>query len=161
MKIRRATIDDAGAIASIINRVVDEGKLTSLKKFTKDEEERIILSMREREAIFVAVEGERVVGFQGVFMFAEWSDSMNHVCNVLTMILPEYRRMGMGKRLAEHTFNFARESGYEKISTYILNSNEAALGYYQSLGFKHVGLWSRQAKFDGDYYDDVIVELFL
>jgi RimJ/RimL family protein N-acetyltransferase len=86
---------------------------------------------------------------------------MSHVGNILTMIIPEYRGMGIGGKLAERTFLFSREQGYEKISTYILADNASAIRYYESLGFVNVGIWRDQVLLDGHYHDDVIVEKFL
>lgn len=161
MEVRRATVEDAAAVSAIINGVVDEGGLTSLRRFTAEEERDFIASLDRREAIFVATEGGNVVGFQGISRFARWSDSMSHVGNVLTMVVPEHRGRGVGRALARRTLAFAREMGYEKVSTYIVADNEAALAYYEALGFERVGLWRDQVRLDGRYHDDVIVEMFL
>ena len=159
--VRKATVEDAGAIATIINGVVDEGGLTSLRRFTEGEEREFIASLDEREAIFVAERDDVVVGFQGLSRFARWSDSMAHVGNVLTMVVPEHRGSGVGRALAGRTFAFARWNRYEKVSTYIIADNEAALAYYESLGFTRVGLWKDQVLLEDGYHDDVIVEKFL
>jgi RimJ/RimL family protein N-acetyltransferase len=161
IEIRRATVVDAEAIAAIINGVIDEGGRTSLRKFSQEEERDFIASMDEREVMFVALDGTKVVGFQGLSKFARWSDSMDHVGNVLTMVRPEYRGLGIGTAMAERTFAFAREHGYEKISTYIIADNASAMKYYEGLGFSKVGLWRDQVILDDGYHDDVIVEKFL
>ncbi|UCG68405.1 MAG: GNAT family N-acetyltransferase [Thermoplasmata archaeon] len=159
--IRKANINDAEIISKIINSVVDERKFTSLRKFSVEEERDYLNSLNEREAIFVAIKNGKIVGFQDISLFAKWSKSMNHVGNILTLILKEYRNLGIGKLLAERTLEFARQNGYEKISTYIMEDNTNAINYYTSLGFNPVGRWSKQVKFDGKYHDDIIVELFL
>lgn len=159
--IRRANIDDAEAIANILNSVVDERKYTSLRKFSVEEEREYINSLDKREAIFVAIKDGKIVGFQDISLFAKWSEAMSHVGNILTLILKEYRKQGIGKLLAEQTLEFARQNGYEKISTYIMEDNIDAIDYYKSLGFNTVGRWSKQVKINGKYHDDLIVELFL
>ncbi|UCE36439.1 MAG: GNAT family N-acetyltransferase [Thermoplasmata archaeon] len=159
--IRRANIDDAEAIANIINNVVDEKKYTSLRKFSVEEEREYINSLNKREAIFVATKNGKIIGFQDISLFAKWSESMSHVGNILTLILKEYRNQGIGKLLAERTLEFARQNGYEKVSTYIMKDNINAINYYKSLGFNPVGRWLKQVKIDGNYHDDLIMELFL
>ncbi len=86
---------------------------------------------------------------------------MNHVGNILTLVLKEHRNRGIGRMLAERTLEFARRNGYEKISTYIMEDNVGALEFYKNLGFTPVGKWSRQVKIDGEYHDEIVVELFL
>ena len=159
--VRRANADDAEAIANIINSVVDEGKYTSLKKFSVEEEREYINSLNEREAILVANKNGKVVGFQSIGLFAKWSESMNHVGNILPLVLREDRGQSIGKLLAERTLEFARENCYEKISTYIIEGNIKALNYYEGLGFDIVGRWSKRVKTNGKYHDDLIVEMFL
>lgn len=159
--IRKASVDDAEAIANVINSVVDEKKYTTLRKFSIEEEREYISSLSEREAIFVAEKNGKVIGFQDISLFAKWSESMSHVGNILTLILKEHRNQGIGGRLAKRTLEFARRNGYEKISTYIMEDNVGALEYYKSIGFTPVGRWSKQVKIDGKYHDEVVVELFL
>ncbi len=158
--IRRAGPDDAGAISSIINDIVAEGR-TSLRTFTPEEEREFIGSLKPREAIFVAEEGGDVIGFQGISEFARWSQSMAHVGNILTFVKRGHRGRGVGRSLTETTLRFARENGYEKISTYIIADNGPAVEFYKSLGFVEVGLWRKQVKLEDGYHDDVVVELFL
>jgi len=159
--IRRATIDDAEAIVHIINNVVDEKRYTSLRRFSVEEEREYFRSLDEREGLFVAIHEGKVIGFQGVTLFAKWSESMSHVANIVTQILPGFRGKGIGTQLAERTLEFARENGYEKISSYVIKDNIHAINYYEKLGFRVVGRWRRQIKLDGKYHDDLIVELFL
>ena len=159
--IRRATIDDAEAIAHIINSVVDEERYTSLRKFSVEEEREYLSSLDEREGMFVAIKDGKIVGLQEISLFAKWSKSMSHVGNILTLILQAYRGQGIGTQLAERTLKFARENRYEKISSYVIKDNIHAINYYEKLGFRVVGRWTKQIKLDGKYHDDLIVELFL
>jgi L-amino acid N-acyltransferase YncA len=158
--IREAGLDDAEAISSIINDIVAEGR-TSLRTFTPEEEREFLGAQKPREAIFVAEEDGDVIGFQGIGEFAQWSLSMAHVGNILTFVKRDHRGRGVARLLTETTLRFARENGYEKISTYIIADNEPAVEFYKGLGFEVVGLWRKQVKLDDGYHDDVIVELFL
>lgn len=161
IEIRKGALEDAGQISEVINSVVEEGRLTSLKKHTAEEERAFMESLGEREAIFIALVDGKVVGIQSLTVFAEWSESMSHVGNVLTLVLEDYRGEGVGRELAEKTLQFAREKGYKKISTYIIADNRIAVEYYKSLGFEVIGRWKDQVKIGQEFHDDLIVELFL
>lgn len=161
MVVRKGTVKDALPISEVINSVVEEGKFTSLKKHSADEERDFIETLGDREAIFVALVDGRIVGIQSLTKFAEWSDSMGHVGNILTLVLKEFRGKGIGKKLSKTTLEFARENGYKKISTYIIADNETAVEFYESLGFEVVGKWKDQVKIGSEFHDDLIVELFL
>jgi len=161
MVVRKGSAKDALPVSEVINSVVDEGRYTSLKKHSADEERGFIESLGDREAIFVAFVDGRIVGIQSLTKFAEWSDSMGHVGNILTLVLKEFRGKGIGKRLSEKTLEFARENGYQKISTYIIADNEMAIKFYESLGFEVVAKWKDQVKIGSEFHDDLIVELFL
>ncbi|MGO9114541.1 MAG: N-acetyltransferase family protein [Thermoguttaceae bacterium] len=71
------------------------------------------------------------------------------------------RGRGVGRRLAEATFEQARPKGYEKLFTFVRADNCDALWFYRGLGFRIVGTAARQAKIGGKYADEVIVEKFL
>jgi ribosomal protein S18 acetylase RimI-like enzyme len=86
---------------------------------------------------------------------------LDHVGIVGTFILPEWRNKRIGKQLAEYTFNFARNNDYEKIVIYVRANNSGAIAFYKELGFIQKGILSRQVKIDGQYEDELFLELFL
>ena len=63
--------------------------------------------------------------------------------------------------LAQATFAFAREHGYMKLVVWVRASNEAAQKFYRGLGFRECGRLSRQVMIDGNYDDEILMELFL
>ena len=63
--------------------------------------------------------------------------------------------------LAQATFAFAREHGYQKLVIWVRASNEAAQRYYTGLGFRERGRLSRQLLIGNEYDDEVLMELFL
>jgi ribosomal protein S18 acetylase RimI-like enzyme len=92
---------------------------------------------------------------------AKYTDSFDHVGVVGTFVLPNWRRKGIARRLAAHTFDFARANGYEKIVIYVRVANSGAQSFYRSLGFVAKGVLERQVKIDDQYEDEVFMELFL
>ena len=160
--IRRATPDDAEAISAIWEVVCAERVYTAVDRpFTPQQEREYIASLSDREAIFLAEVEGRVVGFQSLDLWADYTDSFAHVGVIGTIILPEWRGKGIGRRLARHTFDFARAHGYEKLVIYVRAGNAGAQAFYRSLGFVPKGVLVKQVKIDGRYEDEVFMELFL
>jgi ribosomal protein S18 acetylase RimI-like enzyme len=160
--VRRATLDDAEAISAIWEAVCAERVYTAVSRpFTPEQEREYIASLSAHEGIFLAEAEGRIVGFQSLDLWARYTDSFDHVGVLGTFVLPEWRGQGIGRRLAEHTFDFARANGYEKVVIYVRAGNTGAQAFYRSLGFVAKGVLARQVKIDGQYEDEVFMELFL
>ena len=155
--IRRATPDDVEDISAIWEVVCAERAYTAVNHpFTPQQEREYILSLSDREGIFLAKVDGRVAGFQSLDLWARYTDSFDHVGVMGTIILPEWRRKGVGRGLAEHTLDLARANGYEKIIIYVRAGNTGARAFCRSRGF----VLERQVKIDGQYEDKVVMELF-
>jgi ribosomal protein S18 acetylase RimI-like enzyme len=74
---------------------------------------------------------------------------MEHVDMMGTLVLKDYRRQSLGKKMVEKRHSFAKLCAYEKIATFVLADNMSALRFYKSHGFKRVGTWKKQAKLWG------------
>jgi len=160
--IRRATSADAEAISAVWEVICAERVYTAVNRpFTPQQERDYIASLSDREGVFLAEVDGRVVGFQSLDLWIKFTDSFDHVCSVGTFVLPEWRRQGIARRLAEFALDFARAHGYEKIVVYVRGSNSGAQAFYRSLGFAPKGVLERQVKMDGRYDDEVFMELFL
>jgi len=160
--IRRATADDAEAISAVWEVVCAERVYTAVNRpFTPQQERDYIASLSDREGIFLAEVDSHTVGFQSLDLWARYTDAFDHVGVMGTIILPEWRRKGIGRYLAEHMLDFARANGYEKIIIYVRAGNMGAQVFYRSLGFVPKGVLARQVKIDGQYEDEVFMELSL
>ncbi len=160
--IHRATPDDAEAISAIWEVICAERVHSAVNRpFTPEQVRQYLTSLSDREGVFVAEAGDGIVGFQSLDRWAQYTDSFDHAATVGTFVLPDWRGKGIGRRLAQHTFAFARAHGYEKLVVYVRASNARAQAFYQSLGFVPKGVLSRQVKIDGQYDDEVFMELFL
>jgi L-amino acid N-acyltransferase YncA len=160
--IRHATTDDAEAISTIWEVVCAERVYTAVNRpFTPQQERDYIASLSDREGIFLAEVDGRVVGFMSLDLWAKYTGSFDHVGVMGTFVLPEWRGKGIGRRIAEHTLDFARANGYEKIVIYVRAGNIGAQAFYRSLGFIPKGVLARQVKIDGQYEDEVFMERFL
>jgi len=160
--IRRATPGDAQGIVEVFNSIIEEGGLTSMyPTLTVEQERAFIEGLGPRSACFVAEALDTIVGFQTIEPFAPWTRAMDHVAIMGTQVYKGFRRQGIGRRLAEASLAFAREQGFEKVIIYVRSGNETAQVFYRNLGFEPRGTLTRQVKIEGQYDDEVFMELFL
>jgi len=162
--IRAAIPADAAGIVSVFNPII-EARIYTLfdTPFTVEAERSYIAGLTDREIFHVAVQAKDnvIVGFQSMAPFATYSQALDHVGVSGTYVDLGYRRQGIASSLFPVTFEAARQKGYEKIFTYILASNAAALATYQTHGFRIVGTAERHAKLHGRYVDVIVVERLL
>ena len=162
VNIARATDQDAEAISSIWEVICAERIYTAVNHpFTPTQQRKYLAFLSEREGVFVAKVDGRVVGFQSLDLFAKYTDSFDHVGVIGTFILPEWRRNGIAQRLAEYVIEFARNNHYEKFVIYVRAGNKKAQAFYKCLGYRQKGVLTNQVKIDGQYEDEVFMELLL
>jgi RimJ/RimL family protein N-acetyltransferase len=161
--IRRATPDDAGALVGIWRGIVDEKVYSAVDQpFTVEQERNYLSTLSDREATFVAEMADgQVVGFQSLDAWTKLFHSMDHVAQLGTFIVPQWRGRGIGAQLAFRTLEFARSAGYEKLVIYVRASNIGAQAFYSRLGFVQCGRLQRQLKIDGRSDDEILMEMFL
>jgi L-amino acid N-acyltransferase YncA len=164
LQIREARPDDAEAIAGILNLIIEAGVYTAFDTpFTAEAERKYIANFPRRGVFHVAVRrpDRKIIGFQSMEPFATYTHAFDHVGVLGTYVDLQCRRQGIGRCLFEATFEAARRKGYEKIFTFIRSDNSAALASYLKQGFHIAGTAEKQAKVNGRYVDEIIIEKFL
>ncbi len=161
VEIRDVKIEDAEEILAILNPIIAARCYTAMDtEFTVDVEREFIRTFPARGTFLVAVDttSNRIVGFQNVSPFADFTHAFDHVGVIGTHVDLELRRHGIATRLFAATYDAARRKGYEKFFSYVRADNEAALHTYLRQGFRVVGIAERQAKIDGRYIDEIVIE---
>ncbi|WP_457555661.1 N-acetyltransferase family protein [Candidatus Pyrohabitans sp.] len=107
------------------------------------------LITRDRDGVFVAEVGEKLAGF--ICTDSRWiSDTGKAVGAVHELVvLPDYRRRGVARRLMEAGLNYLREKGCNTVELWVGVKNHSAIRFYESLGFEAgdvVGRWRRMLK---------------
>jgi ribosomal protein S18 acetylase RimI-like enzyme len=89
--------------------------------------------IRDDEAVFVAEEDDRVVGFVRVSVTEKpWGMS----CEVGTLMVEESARgKGWGRSLMQAAEEFARAAGTKGIRVDVLEANDAARRFYEAAGY--------------------------
>lgn len=162
--IREVRLDDAEAIVSILNPIIEAGVHTALDTPLTAEAEREFITNFPQRGIFHVAERRQdgsTVGFQTIEPFATYTRAFDHVAVMGTFVDLSQQRQDIGRRLCKVTFESARRKGYKKIFTYLRADNPPALAFYLELGFRIVGTAQKQAKFGDRYVDEIIIEKFL
>lgn len=152
---------DAEAIVGILNPIIDARVFTVFNTpFSVEDERNYILNFPRRGIWKVAMRQAdlTVVGFQVMEPFATYTTAFDHVASLGTYVALGLRRQGVAKALFDATLHAAREKGYEKVFTFVRADNPAALRTYLAQGFLVIGTAHRQAKIDGRYIDEILIE---
>jgi RimJ/RimL family protein N-acetyltransferase len=163
IEIRRAVEDDAQGIVAIVQTVAAERVYSAITRpWTVDGERSYLASLSAREAVHVAVsDAGEIVGFQSLDLWASTLESMSHVGQIGTHLVPAWRRRGVGGALFRATAAFARRSGYRKLVIQVRAANVSGQAFYRLLGFRECGRLTRQVNIDGVEDDEILMELFL
>jgi L-amino acid N-acyltransferase YncA len=131
------------------------------RPWTVEEERSYLQSLSPREVIHVAVNEQcEIVGLQ---ILDRWSslESMAHVGQVGTFLLPAQRGRGVAHQLWTATASFAREAGYRKLAIQVRATNARAQAFYRGIGFRECGRLARQVVIDGREDDEILMEFFV
>lgn len=127
---RQAEPTDAGAIATVWNRIAAEDAPTGIDAPTDAVEvQRLIHEMGGAGAFFLAQTQAGPAGFS----VAEPVPGEQGAARVRVYVVPEQRLRGIGRELARMAIRWARDYGYKKVKGYIPEGNEPALSFYSSL----------------------------
>lgn len=102
---------------------------------------------------FVAVEGERVVGWCDAI--PHWADALKHRAGLGMGVLYDYRGHGIGKDLLRACLDKARMKGIKRIDLEVRADNETAISLYEKFGFAHEGRKSLGLHHKGIYFDTI------
>jgi ribosomal protein S18 acetylase RimI-like enzyme len=130
MEIRRLDAEHEPALAGFLARIPD-GDRTFFKEDVDDPE--VVSSWSRGGTRSLALDGEAVVGYVGLFPLRGWS---RHVGEVRVVVDPGARGRGIGRALAQHAVREALALGLTKMVIEVVADQEAAIGMFRSLGFE-------------------------
>lgn len=121
--------------------------------------EFVLSNIRNKIPQYVAVEGDRVVGWCDIV--PNKGEGFTH-CGTLGMgVLLDYRGKGYGARLIEAAIYAAKKFGFERVELEVYVSNVSAVRLYEGRGFLCEGVKRKARKLDGAYDDMLVMALFL
>jgi ribosomal protein S18 acetylase RimI-like enzyme len=145
--VRHATTEDAEAIGRVHVRAwqaayrgqVPDQYLDSLDPMTRSRKWRDVIA-EGRRTILVSEADGAVVGFCSLAASGDADLAREQVGEITAIYVdPVHWRRGHGRALMEAARVAARASGYERLTLWVLRSNEAARAFYESHGFEADG----------------------
>ena len=83
---------------------------------------------------------------------------MKHIAYLNSMyVKQEYRRIGISKGLLDYVFNFLKGSEVEILHLSVVEQNLNAISLYRKVGFENVGIEPGAIKYQGEYYNLILM----
>lgn len=128
-EIRRATKDDAGAIAAVVRGLGDQNVGLS-GEWNADRVREWLRRLGEDGIIVVAYDGSIPAAFGAL----DFNTTEPEIGLLGVWVLPEHRRRGLATELADRVVDFARDRGYRRIRGRLPDGNEPALSFLSAIG---------------------------
>lgn len=133
LTVRSAHPSDAGAMADLLNRIVEIGGTTAHEEpLTPEQILTDYIDGPHALTCYVALDGSQLIGFQATerhqTLPVGWAD-------IGTFVLPGIQRGCIGSALFAATKSAARAAGITTINATIRADNAPGLGYYARCGF--------------------------
>ena len=136
IRIERATKRDVPLILRLIQGLADYEKLAHEVTATEAGLRETLFGARPAADVIIAYAGETPAGF--ALFFPNYSTFLGkpglHLEDLF--VLPEWRGHGLGLALMKRLAGIAVERGCGRFEWSVLDWNEPAIGFYQSLGAK-------------------------
>jgi len=128
---RRATLEDAEAIAGVIEALLKEPDPAGFERaFSAVEMRTWLCRQGEGGAIFLCLVNGAVTGFSALDFNTQEPDT----ATLGVWVLPEHRGKKLGTALAELALDFARDRGYRRLRGRLLPDSPKALSFLSSIG---------------------------
>jgi GNAT superfamily N-acetyltransferase len=141
IQIREATVKDAGLILGFIRELAIYEKAEKEVIATVEDIESALFDSGSTTRAVICCCDEVPIGFAVYFLnFSTWLG--NHGLYLEDLyVSPEYRGIGAGKRLLQYLAKLAVENNYGRFEWSVLDWNEPAIGFYESIGAKAQSEW--------------------
>jgi ribosomal protein S18 acetylase RimI-like enzyme len=137
LSIELATSTHYGAIWDIFHLVVQNGD-TYVYSPDTTEEEALKIWCNPAVTTYVAILDSKVVGTY--VMRPNYPGLGSHIVNCGYMVHPSSRVRGIGRAMAQHSFDIARSLGYIAMQyNFVVSSNVNAVHLWKALGFNIIG----------------------
>ncbi len=145
MEIRFAKAQDVPGIIKLlqqVGRVHHEGRPDLFRVNAQKYGPSQVLGMLDKSdtPIFVAVEGEKVLGYGFCMMETYWQNTVMNDRVTLYIddlcVLEECRGQHIGTAIYQHILEYAKYRGCYNVTLNVWSCNESAMKFYESLGLK-------------------------
>jgi len=141
-QIRSARVDDVPIILGLIRDLATYERAPDEVTATKEQLIDVLFGERPAAEALLAFEGKSPIGFAVYFYnFSTWLGRPGLYLEDL-FVKPEKRGKGYGRALLVELAKIARDRGCGRMEWAVLNWNEPAIKFYQTLGAKPMNEWT-------------------
>ena len=158
--IRRASLDDLGALTAIYNHYVEHTAITfDLEPYTVEARRPWLeaFGSRGRHQLFVAEEGGRVLGWAGTRQFRE-RRAYDPSVETSVYLAPDATGRGLGTALYERLFAAIDGEDVHRAIAGITLPNDASVALHRRFGFTDVGAMREVGRKFGRFWDVLWME---
>ncbi len=143
LSIRRASIDDATAIANICNYYINETVVSfETEPLTaRTMAERIEKALVRHEWL-VGIVNSEIIGYSYLWPFKPRA-AYHQTAESTVYISPDYQRKGYGRLLYEALIQSAKQRGFRELIGVIALPNPPSIRLHDQVGFNEVGVLNR------------------
>jgi GNAT superfamily N-acetyltransferase len=139
--IRQADVNDIPQIFSLIKALAEYENLSHRVTGTVEQLQEHLFGNRIYAEVIISEIDHETVGF--ALFLANYSTFLTKPGIYLEdlFVLPEYRRQGIGKAMLSYLGSLAIDRDAGRLEWSVLDWNESAIAFYQSLGAKVLPDW--------------------
>lgn len=164
--LRKATVDDADDIIEYLNAVGGESNNLLFGegefKLTIEQERAYIenINKDKNSLMLLGVIDNRIVSVSQIT-----SENRQRICHnseLAISVKKEYWGNRVGSFVIEQLIEFAKDNeSIKNISLGVKDDNYNAIKLYKSHGFVEVGVHKNFFNINGDYYDEILMDLYI
>lgn len=141
VEIREATINDASTILRFITELAIYEKAEHAVKATIEDIEQSLFSTESTAHSIICSIDNEAIGFAVYFYnYSTWLGKHGLYLEDL-YVSPEYRNIGAGKAILKYLAKLAVAHGCGRFEWCVLNWNQSAIAFYESIGAKAQDEW--------------------
>ena len=141
-EIRAARMEDVRVILQLIRDLATYERAPDEVTATEEQLVDVLFDERPAAEVLLAFEAESAVGFAVYFYnFSTWLGRAGLYLEDL-FVKPEKRGKGYGRALLVELAKIARDRGCGRMEWAVLNWNEPAIKFYQTLGARPMNEWT-------------------
>ncbi len=155
MLVRKATPNDAEAIAHIYNQGIEDRVATFETRLRIAEDVQAWFD--DVHPVLVVENDHEIIAFASTANYSP-RECYAGIAECSVYVRRDMRTRGAGRLALESLIRAAEEAGFWKLVSRVFVENNASRALIGSLGLREVGIYKKHAKLDGVWRDVIIVE---